>query len=90
MQPDAFLLGPRVNDHVSMTKMNRFLEHVQDAPTGSKIPFALDVQWVDRDGEPTQRGRISGTIETIIEISGQKPVVVFSTGERISLDTFEC
>lgn len=50
--------------------------------------MSLEVQWVDSAGNPTKRGSISGTIETIIEIEDEDSIVVFSTGERVSLGTY--
>lgn len=85
-KPDAYLLF--VEDSDDSVKKHHFIEHVLAAPLGSKIPFMFDVQWVDSAGEPTKTGRISGTIETLIELQGEEPMVVFSTGEIISLGTF--
>lgn len=84
--PDAYLLD--TDDSECKDKKKRFVEHVSVAPLGSKIPMSFEVQWVDAAGNPTKTGSISGTIETIIEFEGEAPIVVFSTGERISLETF--
>lgn len=86
IRPDAYLTPVEYaeNNH----KKQQFIEHVERAPLGSKIPMSLDVQWVDSSGNPTKRGTISGTIETIIELEDEDSIVVFSTGERISLATF--
>lgn len=84
--PDAYLID--TDDYENKNKKRRFVEHVTVAPLGSKIPMSLDVQWVDSLGNPTRKGTISGVIETIIEFEGDAPIVVFSTGERVSLETF--
>lgn len=84
--PDAYLLA--TDDYANNEKKLRFIEHVTVAPLGSKIPMALTVQWVGSLGNPTKTGSISGTIETLIEFEGEAPIVVFSTGERVSLETF--
>lgn len=86
IRPDAYLV-PVVSIE-NRTKKQRFIEHVERAPLGSKIPMSLEVQWVDSAGNPTKRGSISGTIETIIEIEDEDSIVVFSTGERVSLGTY--
>lgn len=84
--PDAYLL--HTEDSENSRKKSRFIEHVTVAPLGSKIPMSFQVQWVDSSGNPTKTGFISGTIETVIEFEGEEPIVVFSTGEKISLETF--
>lgn len=84
--PDAYLLD--TDDSECRSKKKRFIEHVSVAPLGSKIPMSFEVQWVDAAGNPTKTGSISGTIETLIEFEGEEPIVVFSTGEKISLETF--
>lgn len=86
IRPDAYLVP--VDCAENNRKKQLFIDHVERAPLGSKIPMSLDVQWVDSAGNPTKRGSISGTIETIIEIEDEDSIVVFSTGERISLATF--
>ena len=86
IRPDAYLV-PVVSIE-NRTKKQRSIEHVERAPLGSKIPMSLEVQWVDSAGNPTKRGSISGTIETIIEIEDEDSIVVFSTGERVSLGTY--
>jgi hypothetical protein len=86
IKPDAYLL-PTSNPE-NETKKQGFINYIQIAPVGAKIPFLLEVQWVDSSGNPSKQGSISGTIETIIEIEDEAPIVVFSTGERISLATF--
>jgi hypothetical protein len=84
--PDAYLLD--TDEAENQIRKQRFIDHVSVAPLGSRIPMSLDVQWVDSLGNPTKTGTISGTIETVIEFEGEEPIVVFSTGERISLETF--
>lgn len=84
--PDAYLLD--TDDHDNRARKRLFIEHVAVAPLGTKIPMSFEVQWVDSLGNPTKKGSISGTIETVIEFAGDDPIVVFSTGERISLETF--
>lgn len=86
IRPDAYLIPVEYAEN--NRKKQLFIEHVERAPLGSKIPMSLAVQWVDSSGNPTKRGTISGTIETIIELEDEDSIVVFSTGERISLGTF--
>jgi hypothetical protein len=84
--PDAYLLN--TDNSENRRKKQLFIDHVSVAPLGSKIPMSLEVQWVDSSGNPTKISSISGTIETVIEFEGEAPIIVFSTGERISLETF--
>jgi hypothetical protein len=84
--PDAYLLA--TDDPENENKKQSFIEHISVAPMGSKVPMYLEVQWVDSLGNPSKTGSISGTIETVIEFEGEAPIVVFSTGERVSLETF--
>lgn len=86
IRPDAYLTPVEYAEN--NRKKQQFIEHVERAPLGSKIPMTLDVQWVDSSGNATKRGTISGTIETVIELEDEDSIVVFSTGERISLATF--
>lgn len=83
--PDAYLLP--TDDYDSSIRKQRFIDHLVSAPLGSKIPMSLNVQWVDSLGEPTKTGSISGTIVTVIEFEDEDAIVVFSTGERVSLGT---
>lgn len=84
--PDAYLLFAEDPDNAA--KKRKFVQHMEIAPIGAKVPFTLDVQWVDSSGNATKKGSISGTIETLIEVEGEETIAVFSTGERISLQTF--
>lgn len=86
LTPNAYLL-PTDDDSQGTEKRRKFVQHMESAPIGAKVPFILNVQWVDSSGNPTKQGTISGTIETLIELDGEEPIVVFSTGERVSLST---
>lgn len=84
---DAYLLP--TDGYENTMKKNKFIEFIRVAPHGTSLPFTLDVQWVDTAGNPTKTGSISGTIVTVLEVEDESPVVVFSSGERVSLDTLD-